>query len=752
MQKPSIAELLSAWGYATYTPELIQRAMSTLYGHVGANLDGRNWAAILQSANPLEAAEAALLAMYQNSAYLVSNIEHLAQKGYVPAQAELTYRQLAERVGFTHNNGWSVGTAYDGLSQKSTPQLLAEVPPPAPKTFTVTNNAGTLAFGGTATGDITFTVAADGTATLVRGGVTAATTVDVAAITDAGGTIKLAVNATGLSVAQAGAMIAITGFDANGFTFSISDTAAAVAGAGAAVLNGATNIEATGTADVAQATAIEAATNTGTTTIAALTDTAAAIAGSTDAVLNLVAGAVTATGNATAAQATTLEGFTKPVVYSISDTAAAVVGAGAALLGGAVNIAATGAAIDVVQAQTILGAVNTGTTTIDAVTDTATMVAMLTLGAGKNIATITANTAATASEAAALHALADGDTTVDYFISDTAVAVAGAGLGVIGAANSITVTGAATAAQLNTIHGATGIIVNATGVTPITGLATDFGTLLTAWAGTEITLSPSFAATVTDPIANASVVNTLLGATTGVVTANLAGPAGTLNSQLSNGDPADALTITLAAGSIDIADIVALNGKTSVDINAMDVSLITSAAPGLIDLTAPGVTWASNINVMGSTGNDTTIGTAGIKVITGGLGKDDMTGGLGADIYVFNLGDTGKTTTTADIIRGFVSGTDKLQMGVAGDGTNFVAHDANTAIVNDGNDVTSVEAAVAIFQLLLTGKRYGYVYDSNGGVDGYLVVDSNTDGTADFVITLAGLTTAGGLAATDIIA
>ena len=90
MQKPSIAELLSAWGYATYTPELIQRAMSTLYGHVGANLDGRNWAAILQSANPLEAAEAALLAMYQNSAYLVSNIEHLAQKGYVPAQAELT--------------------------------------------------------------------------------------------------------------------------------------------------------------------------------------------------------------------------------------------------------------------------------------------------------------------------------------------------------------------------------------------------------------------------------------------------------------------------------------------------------------------------------------------------------------------------------------------------------------------------------------------------------------------------------------
>ena len=102
MQKPSIAELLSAWGYATYTPELIQRAMSTLYGHVGANLDERNWAAIMQSANPLEAAEAGLKAMYQNSAYLVSNTQHLEQSGYVPAQAEITYRQLAERLGFTH--------------------------------------------------------------------------------------------------------------------------------------------------------------------------------------------------------------------------------------------------------------------------------------------------------------------------------------------------------------------------------------------------------------------------------------------------------------------------------------------------------------------------------------------------------------------------------------------------------------------------------------------------------------------------
>ena len=44
MTKPSIAELLSACGYLTYTPELVQRAMATLYGNVGANSDTRDWA------------------------------------------------------------------------------------------------------------------------------------------------------------------------------------------------------------------------------------------------------------------------------------------------------------------------------------------------------------------------------------------------------------------------------------------------------------------------------------------------------------------------------------------------------------------------------------------------------------------------------------------------------------------------------------------------------------------------------------
>lgn len=161
MTKPSIAELLNASGHATYTSPLVMRAMYTLYGNIGANLDERNWSAILQSSNPLETAEAGLRAMYQDSGYLLRNTIHLVQSGYVAAQAEFTYRQMADRLGFTYTPEWSVGTAYEYLGPLNTEQLIALVPvtpatppPPLPTIsiaggdngFTVTLNvAGTVA-------------------------------------------------------------------------------------------------------------------------------------------------------------------------------------------------------------------------------------------------------------------------------------------------------------------------------------------------------------------------------------------------------------------------------------------------------------------------------------------------------------------------------------------------------------------------------------------------------------------------------
>jgi hypothetical protein len=128
MSKPSIAELLSASGHTAYTPELVQRAIHALYGNVGANSDTRDWSVILQSPNPLQAAEDALRAMYQDPVYLLNNVQHLLNAGYVPAQAEITYRQMADRLGFTHQPSWSQGTAYENLGTLTMDQLIALVP------------------------------------------------------------------------------------------------------------------------------------------------------------------------------------------------------------------------------------------------------------------------------------------------------------------------------------------------------------------------------------------------------------------------------------------------------------------------------------------------------------------------------------------------------------------------------------------------------------------------------------------------
>lgn len=132
MTKPSVAELLTASGYTTFTDTLLARAISALYGNVGANLDGRDWTAIMRDPSPLQAAETALAAMYQDSAYLQRNATSLVAIGYVPAQAEYTYRQMGERLSFAYKSDWSKGSSFESLASLSNDQLIALVPPPPP--------------------------------------------------------------------------------------------------------------------------------------------------------------------------------------------------------------------------------------------------------------------------------------------------------------------------------------------------------------------------------------------------------------------------------------------------------------------------------------------------------------------------------------------------------------------------------------------------------------------------------------------
>ena len=92
----------------------LSRANNAMYGDVGANLDARNWNAIMAAKDPLKAAEDALKAMYSDTAYLVTNASHVLAQGYLPEQADYTYKQMAGRVGSTYNADWSKGTKFEG--------------------------------------------------------------------------------------------------------------------------------------------------------------------------------------------------------------------------------------------------------------------------------------------------------------------------------------------------------------------------------------------------------------------------------------------------------------------------------------------------------------------------------------------------------------------------------------------------------------------------------------------------------------
>ena len=119
MPKPSIAELLKASGFTSFTPEAITRAINALHGNVGANADERDWSAIMVAGNPLAAAETALTTMYQDRSYLLRNADQLVQNGYAYSQAEFTYRTLYARLGQSYSPAWSVGTVMEEYGRMS---------------------------------------------------------------------------------------------------------------------------------------------------------------------------------------------------------------------------------------------------------------------------------------------------------------------------------------------------------------------------------------------------------------------------------------------------------------------------------------------------------------------------------------------------------------------------------------------------------------------------------------------------------
>lgn len=155
--------------------------------------------------------------------------------------------------------------------------------------------------------------------------------------------------------------------------------------------------------------------------------------------------------------------------------------------------------------------------------------------------------------------------------------------------------------------------------------------------------------------------------------------------------------------------------------------------------------------LFGSSGNDTIYGGQGNDYIVGGAGADTLSGGLGNDTFVgTDINNTGTTTATADVITDFVTGSDKIELNVAGTNSNFTAIDATGSPASVGT-VTSATGAESFSQTYNGGNIATGTYEFIAGqTDGYLI--DNSAGGGDAVTVLKGANNIADLKFSDIIA
>lgn len=221
---------------------------------------------------------------------------------------------------------------------------------------------------------------------------------------------------------------------------------------------------------------------------------------------------------------------------------------------------------------------------------------------------------------------------------------------------------------------------------------------------------------------------------------NLGGTANVVDLGASLGDRVNwtggaagtAVTIDLGADG-NAGGVLAGNGFATFQLGAVTTTHDIDNVE-IVDLT--GLTYATA----------TVAGTAAAETFIGGAGVDTFTGNGGANRFVVGNNDT---------VTDFVSGTDVLDLAVAGTVANYSeAVDADLgAAFGTAASLVAAQAAYLVQQAVtpLVNETYTFIGNSNaGGVGGYLFVDANNDGAADSVILLTGIGAAG-FAFTDIV-
>lgn len=123
---------------------------------------------------------------------------------------------------------------------------------------------------------------------------------------------------------------------------------------------------------------------------------------------------------------------------------------------------------------------------------------------------------------------------------------------------------------------------------------------------------------------------------------------------------------------------------------------------------------AGNDTIFGGAGNDSLKGHKGDDELHGGLGKDTLDGGSGADKFVF---DTALSSSNADVIKGFVHGTDTIVL----DADIFAAIGASLGAgeFRKNSSGNAQDSSDRIIYETDTGELY---YDANGSKAGQKVL------------------------------
>jgi len=137
---------------------------------------------------------------------------------------------------------------------------------------------------------------------------------------------------------------------------------------------------------------------------------------------------------------------------------------------------------------------------------------------------------------------------------------------------------------------------------------------------------------------------------------------------------------------------------------------------------------SGNDDLYGGSGLDYLSGGTGNDLLSGGTGRDTMAGGAGEDIFVFKKGDSGLTTSTADVITDWNRSYDWMDMTVKGTSGNYRER-STTA--------TSIATALDDAEYYFPQTSIKHVFLYNTSIDtGYLISDLNSDGQFDTGIVL----------------